>query len=133
MVEVGWDGGPEPELEPQPALLASRLPQPVKTPEVQQNPRLESVETIDDRYAALQAWNEWSRNRGRSPSPAPPDQAVPAVEPPLAAESAAEVTARGGSEGHGSPNVWVEGEQGFAPYGQLFSRLRQSRDVNESG
>jgi hypothetical protein len=32
----------------------------------------------------------------------------------------------------GSTSVWVEGEQGFAPYGQLFSRLRQSRDVNES-
>jgi hypothetical protein len=37
-----------------------------------------------------------------------------------------------GASAFGQPNVWKEDQQGFAPYGQLFSRLRQIRDANES-
>jgi general secretion pathway protein A len=151
MVEVGWEGGLESESEPMPApdpiaaaaptetkVLAPQQPtDPGAQPdawsesEVDSEEALEVIETIDDHYTALQAWNEWARNRGRTsearaPGAAAPGRVAPAAElegdsAPVPAPTLA-----------GQPSVWVEGEQSFAPYGQLFSRLRQSRDVNES-
>jgi hypothetical protein len=90
------------------------------------------VETIDDHYAALQAWNEWSRNQQRTTAPPQGDAGMP-QDPVADSQDTLGAAARAGAQGPGQPSVWVEGEQGFAPYGQLFSRLRQSHDLNESG
>ncbi len=151
MVEVGWEGGlesePEPELAPAPAPEPITLAAPARTAasgpletaqpdaesesEVDSEEALEVIETIDDHYAALQAWNEWARNRGRTPTPPASDAAGSTrVDPPAATEGDPRTVSP--QTPAGQPSVWVEGEHGFAPYGQLFSRLRQSRDVNES-
>jgi general secretion pathway protein A len=99
---------------------------------------VESVETIDDHYAALQAWNEWAQNRQRTAAAAPAARPrnASSLEHPL---DPADSTVNSGAPGEtgragpqGQPSVWMEGEQSFAPYGQLFARLRQGRDANES-
>jgi general secretion pathway protein A len=134
MVEVGWAGSPEldpePGTTPTPASAAHSAPTPTPSGgEVEPDDRVENdpsaagetVETIDDHYAALQAWNEWARNRGRTAAvvggterlaPDPDDSELPTEAMPA--------------------GLWVDAEQGFAPYGQLFSRLRQSRDLGGS-
>jgi hypothetical protein len=148
MVEVGWEGGietqPEATTSPvtgsPPIAPASGSPPPerAETYEAGESQGTETVETIDDHYAALQAWNEWARNQKRSGGPAPDLEAAARAagrDPAAETAGAPGVATRAGSQGQGpgQPSVWVEGEQAFAPYGQLFSRLRQSRDVNESG
>lgn len=104
---------------------------------------------VHDRYAALQAWAEWSRSRSlASDDPGAgleqsPEGEVRADGEPVASETA-------GDEPEGDPDdlgetpseldgeddllaprsgVRVEGQHGFAPYSQLFSRLRLPRDV----
>ena len=118
MIEVGWDDSPEVgadlETGPEPSVgsLEGERPagKPVGAP---------SEERVDDHYAALQAWAEWTENQGRRP----------------VASSTAD------SEGDGfeddadglkaTPSrsaVRAEGQHAFAPYSQLFSRLKPSRD-----
>jgi hypothetical protein len=83
-------------------------------------------EWVADHYAAIQAWNEWAENQGRI-LPTPEDS-TGAVEnaPPTAAEVSPSAL---GDEIPVSPNVWADSQQTFAPYSQLFSRLRPSRDA----
>jgi general secretion pathway protein A len=92
-------------------------------------------EVVDDRYTALQAWNEWARNQGRTPAAAvsasgsgsEPDE----VSPGYTLDQARRADTRPSDDEAsmpGSPSVWAEGQQGFAPYSQLFSRLRQPRE-----
>ncbi len=105
MIEVGWDATAEPVSAIKPfdsgALAADAAP---------------AEERIDDHYAALQAWNEWSKNQGRQPDAAAlsddPDEA------PLDADTADDT----------STNRRAEAEHDFAPYSQLFSRLRASKE-----
>jgi general secretion pathway protein A len=86
-----------------------------------------SEETIDDHYAALQAWNEWAQNQGRAPVPptVPPADSLPSDLHDAAEE---ELKADGATPQASGSNVWVEGPDSFAPYSQLFSRLRPSKD-----
>ena len=137
MVEVGWEGALEAEYEP--TAAPANVPRSLVRIETEPEPEVtsdiavedETVETVDDPLAALQAWEEWARNRVLTPSALAQGAGAAAGRREPAAETAGDP--RGSSPGlAGSPSVWVEGEQGFAPYGQLFSRLRQSRDVNES-
>jgi general secretion pathway protein A len=98
------------------------------------NMDVETVETLDDHYAALQAWNEWARNRERTPGAGRGTGQRDAAGADVAAGSG---TASGVGDGARAPapgqaNVWIEGEQGFAPYGPLFSRPRQGRDAGGS-
>jgi general secretion pathway protein A len=112
-IEVGW----EPDA-PAPASAPARL----QPPDPDQ--LIESDELIDDHYAALQAWNEWAQNQGRAARPdAPGTDEAEAVDfrgPSVADEldDAPPTTAH---------DVWAEGQQSFAPYSQLFSRMRQGR------
>ncbi len=76
-------------------------------------------EPIDDHYAALQAWDEWARNQGRGAAA----DATGVIEGPSAGDPQPAPTSD-------DPDVWVEGEHGFAPYSQLFSRLRQPRETS---
>jgi general secretion pathway protein A len=108
LIEVGWE--PPRASAPPPGPVAEAT-----TPE----PRAISgaEEPIDDHYAALQAWDEWARNQGSSPSADAPG----AIEEPEQDDTQPDSTSD-------DLDVWVEGEHGFAPYSQLFSRLRQPRE-----
>ncbi len=116
MIEVGWDAEPE-------ALTAvdTVTPPPVLGPADEER----SVEErVDDHYAALQAWREWARNQNRSAEAPAAKEVTDSLDPSepdlLPDEPLAEAR----------PNVWVEGQHSFAPYGQLFSRMRPSKDAS---
>lgn len=113
LIEVGWD----PEL----IELADEVRAEPPAPE----PVVEGEETIDDHYAALQAWNEWARNQGRGT----PAGAVDAEADPIALDTLPETAVPLDVPAARSADVWVEGQQGFAPYSQLFSKLRQRNDT----
>jgi general secretion pathway protein A len=116
LIEVGWDPGMESRREAQAGAEGQPPAEGVET-----------VERIDDHYAALQAWDEWARNQGRQPSVAlrPSPDRAPVSEEATAFEPVEIVP----TQVPVHPNVWAEGEQAFAPYSQLFSRLKQSRDA----
>jgi general secretion pathway protein A len=124
LVEVGWEGS----LEADASEFAEETevpPRHLQSEPQQVDPRGE--EMIEDHYAALQAWNEWALNRGRSSD-----------EPMMGAKGSS------GSENadlHGAfeedepssqtgaraiPGLRAEPQHEHAPYSQLFSRLRQS-------
>ncbi len=88
LIEVGWDA--EPDLA---AMAREDKPAAAPAP---------TDESIDDPYAALQAWNEWSSGPGRL----------------AAAGEGMDSTLRD------NPNLRAEGQEDFAPYSQLFSRKR---------
>jgi len=126
LVEVGWEGdlaaeyiGPEepfsPISEPAAAAAASAIQETV----------------VDDHYAALQAWTERATNWQRARADAGPrDERLSstAVEPtgprePSIADEAED------AELHDAPTpakIRAEGQHDFAPYSQLFTRMRQS-------
>jgi AAA domain len=125
LIEVGW----EPPTTPDPASGPSITP--AEAREAAPVPVAEAAaeETIDDRYAALQAWTEWSRNQGRKSAAEMLDVEADAIGPipSTGVEGPEEGEAPTSPLPH-LPDVWADGQQGFAPYGQLFSKLRQSRD-----
>jgi type II secretory pathway predicted ATPase ExeA len=148
MIEVGW----EPDHEPVPGTVPALEPNGASAPvpvlatagdmrsefltgsatESGSGPEIETVETIDDHYAALQAWNELARNRARGEVAGPLESAD--VSSRLDRDVETGVDSDGeAARGTTTPaGVWIEGHQGFAPYGQLFSRLRQIRDASGS-
>jgi general secretion pathway protein A len=121
LVEVGWDG--DLEAEPTRSEESHNQAEALSSSE----PELDD-QVVDDRYAALQAWTEWSRNRERSerpegrledhasasPEPASPDTEI-REETPSAPDSFPPARIRPGAP------------HDFAPYSQLFSRIRQSK------
>jgi type II secretory pathway predicted ATPase ExeA len=122
LVEVGWEG----DLEAEPTRQQASPSDTVTDPSGGTYP---SEELVEDRYAALQAWAEWSRNRER-PDPNVSDPATPAdvgasrdVSGP---DPGAAEPPRGDSAPIPAPSVRAETPHDFAPYGQLFSRLRHS-------
>lgn len=118
VIEVGWDPTDVASNEdaPRPATLLAG-----KTVPEESEP---SEESIDDHYAALQAWSEWANNQGRSATATETE-----VKRSTAGEVDAAEPADDAAEPAGHANVWAEGQHGFAPYSQLFSRLRQPRDT----
>ena len=91
LIEVGWDSE---EPEPEPGM---------------------GEEPVADHYAALQAWDEWARNQGRSRVPLLPDP----IDPEL--ESDEEPEELPSEHVHATR---AEAAQEFAPYSQLFSRAK---------
>jgi len=69
LVEVGWDGDLESEL-----VAAGGAPTGPRRP-VADDPSF-NEELIEDRYAALQAWAEWTRNQGQSTGENPVTQSA---------------------------------------------------------
>lgn len=139
LIEVGWEPDSEMELgleSEAEAELGSELAEHSEHEEYapdllqEQQPHVEplSEETIQDRYTALQAWNEWARNQGRTPSVEPDERAA------LAGSSEADVDlelVEGRNElASSAPGVRAEGQQSFAPYSQLFTRLKQRRETS---
>jgi hypothetical protein len=127
LVEVGWEG----DLDSEPAgeeeaATATESPRPCP------DDAAFNEELIEDRYAALQAWSEWTRNQGRMASEG---AAVPAREiEPSSVEEATEVAVASKPSSASEPsvdmelaNLRAESQHDFAPYSQLFTRPRQSR------
>ena len=115
LIEVGWDSENEPDGEVEAPARGDLADDPDDV--------AEDDEPIEDHYAALQAWGEWSRNQGRGDGRATGREAPP----PLSDhdELAASVRSPLGD----APGLWVEGRQAFGPYSQLFSRLRPLQDA----
>jgi general secretion pathway protein A len=138
LVEVGWEGDLESDLVP--AGGSSPAPGLSPTDDASFNEEL-----IEDRYAALQAWAEWTRNQGRSAGENPASQSVPAGRPPEDSSRAEETggallttaldaaAPRDRASAADAPaalpqaSVRAESQHEFAPYSHLFSRIRQSR------
>jgi general secretion pathway protein A len=136
LIEVGWSDGPVAADEPEPAApeaaVASR-----DEPEDDADPV-----AVEDHYAALQAWQEWTRNQGRrAAAPVPSVAAWPSAlgldaDDVADAEPDDEDAGREAEDDEpaepsaldGLPNVWADPEEGFAPYGPLFGRARQAHD-----
>ena len=121
MIEVGWS----PDESPAPASVEgapARKPGPPA-------PSEGGEESVRDHYAALQAWREWTENQVRHAPEAA--QAVEVEDEDEIDEEAEEEIddprfippARADR-----PTVRAEGEQKFAPFGQLFSRMAQARE-----
>jgi len=140
LIEVGWGGN----LEAEAAVSAgeSIAPLVAALPAVgeresagdemtlEQEGELPSEEMIEDHYAALQAWTEWAKNRGRASSPsATPasEQAEPAAVSKAAMAKAKAKDERDTMEELPAPGLRAELQHEHAPYSQLFSRLRQSK------
>jgi general secretion pathway protein A len=118
LVEVGWDGDLDAEAPPPQYLLDQQGPSPRDEP-------IQGEQVVEDRYAALQAWGEWLRNRECSdvaaegaaavdePSPAAQDH-----DPTLGESDAADPDLAA------TATLRAEPAQDFAPYSPMFGRLR---------
>lgn len=140
MIEVGWEPSSDPgtDSESGPQVEDHQTTRSSDEPANGQGPLRAKAgdrskateERIDDRYAAIQAWSEWALNQGREPV-----SAVPPPEPGGTDEGPADELDANDDErprqapvSPEHPSVWAEGEHAFAPYSQLFARLRQARD-----
>ena len=123
LVEVGWEGDLEAELVRGEDSGKDRDgPRPgVPDP---------NEELVEDRYAALQAWAEWTRNRERSLEAGSASAMPGAPAEPIQGQGTAPgdgpVTAAAPSSAAPAANLRSETPHEFAPYSQLFTRLRQS-------
>ncbi|MDR3621889.1 MAG: ATP-binding protein [Paludisphaera borealis] len=124
LIEVGWSGSLDAENAP--SIEASELDESDETA-VATAPLGE--ETIEDRYAALQAWAEWARNRGRlNPSTESTDEPAEDVDPDSGTDDELDLeSVEDASEAEFGTDVRAEGEHDHAPYSQLFTRLRQPK------
>jgi len=144
LVEVGWEGDLESDLLPAGGTSTGPVASPADDPSFNE-------ELIEDRYAALQAWAEWTRNQGRSAGENPATQSAqqrrgPAetfgpeeptgTEPAAAALAAAPFDPADAADPAESADasaaiphagVRAEGQHEFAPYSHLFTRIRQSK------
>jgi hypothetical protein len=126
MIEVGWSpddapGPGEPEPDPNQSTNLSTS-------------TAMGEEAVHDHYAALQAWREWSENqarRGSRSTDLDQPEANPVSEGSLESEDDEELD----EEDDSLPAAWAdraklraEGEQKFAPFSQLFSRMAQVRE-----
>ena len=118
MIEVGWDVNSEIDEAAgeasTPSTSAARAPAVAAT-----------EEAVRDHYAALQAWSEWARNQGREPVSArvgAGDDAEPGDDDSSGDEL------DGDDSVPALTDIRAEGQHAFAPYSQLFSRLRQSHE-----
>jgi general secretion pathway protein A len=127
VIEVGWDAESDAVSKGSstPTVFAPASTQPAATTDdaraAQESQPTD--EPITDHYAALQAWNEWAQNRGRQSS-------IESSDPDSVVDLDRERDVKGIAS---SPlgehaQIWAEGQHGFAPYSQLFSRGRQARD-----
>lgn len=118
-IEVGWTAENEPltDLEPFTHDTDSLVLGDVEGVEGESDEAEidERPVVVEDHYAALQAWNEWTRNQGRT---------------------GVEDTSRAGADDlesvsalEGREDVRAEPQHGHAPYGPLFSRRVSSPDA----
>ena len=139
VIEVGWDDNLEEETEIDtlpdvPTNPSSR--QPIAEPRsiAPAHSAAESLEAVEDHYATLQASSERARNASqpRREQSVELDRWDNLAETDSSDETEA-MESEDGEEGSDQPldqlpDVWAEGQHTFAPYSQLFSRLRPTRD-----
>ena len=140
MIEVGWQAADEPDDGE--GAEEGRLAPPTgedEGPEEASSVSQAESERLADHYAALQAWSEWSRNQGSAEGELPAGLAHLTEAEPSAVEvrmgrpeEGADSSRHASHEAVGiRPGVWAEAQHNFAPYSQLFSRLRQARDSDD--
>jgi len=121
MIEVGWS--PEDTTPSEAEAQENRT-------RIGGSPRPDAgEEAVQDHYAALQAWREWSENQARQsarPVELSDDSSEPGDE--MDEDEEAELDAFPPSR-MDRPKVRAEGEQKFAPFGQLFSKMAQSQEI----
>jgi type II secretory pathway predicted ATPase ExeA len=134
LVEVGWEG----DLDLDATEIEGADTVPESSPPCPDDSSF-NEELVEDRYAALQAWTEWTRNQERVVSGTAADT-VAEVESMAADEDECveipdgppptfqpEPTAADSSVPTAIANIRAEPQHEFAPYSQLFTRLKQSR------
>jgi hypothetical protein len=128
LIEVGWEGCLEAESAAAASTAGAGTIETVASPlpPVPDEAELPSEEMIEDHYAALQAWTEWARNRGRAPEVMAAGVRSDRVQPVEAAVNLAGQR-EAPAEPHPSALIRAEPQHEHAPYSQLFSRLRQAR------
>jgi type II secretory pathway predicted ATPase ExeA len=123
LIEVGWDDDPKSDEEMAPPYPEMPSFAPARSGVGVSSPgSTDDRKTIDDYYDALQAWNDWASSQGKSPQAAIQE---PATSVPVAGSSDEETVDDDVFE---QSNVWADDGQQFAPYGQLFSRARSTKD-----
>jgi type II secretory pathway predicted ATPase ExeA len=127
LIEVGWDGDLESELDTAGDMAATAAN--TSDPDLAFHEEL-----VEDRYAALQAWTEWTRNQPRPAASAggvSPSESVEAdthgpSQPDVVLDDDASMPVDAPA-GVAASDVRAEGQHEFAPYSQLFTRSRQSK------
>ncbi len=140
LIEVGWGGNLEaeaavaagesiaPPVAVQPPASESESPAAELSLEREGELQLPSEEMIEDHYAALQAWTEWAKNRGRGSSPRAAASVEQVERAAVAKAAMAQVEdERDTMEEFPAQGLRAELQHEHAPYSQLFSRLRQSK------
>lgn len=135
MIEVGWEptsasADGEPPSQTRPSANAPAVIGADDAPEGESSAGSGAVEVIDDHYAALQAWTEWAQNQGREPSMV---ESTTADGLPMLSEDRSDRTDPEHDPSErlsGLAGVRAEGHHDFAPYSQLFTKLRQPHDSN---
>ncbi len=128
LVEVGWDGDIESDLEeaesePARAALAAA-----------DRPSLEE-EPVEDEYAALEAWPDWTGSQTRAPAADAQSGRDAPVESTAEVQSSDETSELGDEDrveidaaaGLSTSGLRAEPQHEYAPYSQLFTRIRQSK------
>ncbi|WP_435010435.1 AAA family ATPase [Tundrisphaera lichenicola] len=111
LIEVGWSPEDDSPLVDDEESASANDPSEVK----------EDEEEVRDHYAALQAWQEWTANQSGRPVEREfivPDDGDVEEEPEELDVPPSPLDER--------PMVRAEGEQRFAPFGQLFTRMSQT-------
>ena len=112
-IEVGWstdDSPPSLDDEDEDGEPLAPITSPAES----------SDQAVHDHYAALQAWREWASNQEKRSRPTKTDRDLADEIDEAAEAEAAELPGPMAAE---RGQVRVEGQQHFAPFGQLFSRL----------
>lgn len=110
LIEVGWDADSESSSMATSESRSESDPEPLPESSPAWDHSTEpDEELLDDPYAALQAWNEWSAGHGR-------------------AQASGEADADGSaSRLSDQPHLRAESHEEFAPYSQLFARDRTAK------
>ena len=88
---------------------------------------LPSEEMIEDHYAALQAWTEWAKNRGRASGPSATAASEQVEHVQVSKATMVRAQDERYAEEFPAPGLRAEPQHEHAPYSQLFSRLQQSK------
>jgi len=137
LIEVGWGGNLEAEAAvsagESDAPLVAGLPaageseSPGEEMIQEHESELPSEEMIEDHYAALQAWTEWAKNRGRASSPSATAVSEQVERVQVSRATMVQAEEERDAEEFPAPGLRAEPQHEHAPYSQLFSRLRQSK------
>jgi type II secretory pathway predicted ATPase ExeA len=125
LIEVGWEGNLGAELTAENDSESLDEAVEAELPTAANHDECSTEETIEDHYAALQAWTEWARNRGRLSGAEIPATGMQPAEV-LTRETIDEDDTRQG-QSRLVPSIRAETQHEHAPYSQLFSQLRQSK------